>query len=229
VSVVKDVGLTLKSLIDWDSYKIVAAAFPLVVASRMADECIQYNFYDPRRHKNIRQLPGWMYKAADYAIYVPLACLGSLLFLAPTHDMRTSGRVFLTGITFVWLGKDIIKKCKIDINRRPWHERFSRYCRDYGGFPSGHMSASVYMALFWGLRYGYRFSVPLGLCSAWIGVAYLIGNRHYLSQLVGGAAWGALWAYASSKVADHNIARDYEFAMHLNAHGAPEIEFSYNF
>lgn len=229
VSIVKDMGLTVKNLFDWDSYKIVATMFPLVLAGRMADENIQCNFYDPCCHKNIHQLPRWTYKAADYAIYLPVAGLGSLLFLGPTHDMRTAGRVFVAGIPFVWVGKDIIKKCKTDINKRPWNEHFSRDHRNYGGFPSGHMAASMYMTLYWGLRYGHRFAIPLGICSAFIGVTYLTSNRHYLSQLVGGAAWGALWAYASSKVVDHDLKKDYEFNLRLNAHGAPEIEVACTF
>ena len=91
------------------------------------------------------------------------------------------------------------------------------------------MAASVYMAVFFGHRYGLKFSVPLGLCSAFIGVTYLSSNRHYLSQLVGGAAWGALWAYAATKNVDHDLEKDYQFNLSLNKQGGPELKLSCRF
>jgi membrane-associated phospholipid phosphatase len=228
-SFVKDMGLIVKNIFDWDSYKIAIASFPFVVAGRMIDDKLQCHFYDRHHHKNIHQLPDWTQKAADLCIYVPVATLSSLLIAAPTHDMRTAGRAFVAGLPFVWLGKDVIKQCKVDINLRPWNEHFSRYHRSYGGFPSGHMAASMYMTLFWGLRYGPKCAIPLGLLSVGIGVTYLTGNRHYLSQLIGGAAWGALWAYAARKVVDHDLKKDYQFNLGLNAQGNVELGVSYKF
>ena len=229
VSVVKDMGLVVKNLFDWDSFKIVTTAFPLFAASCMIDDQLQSCFYDPRHHKNIHQLPAWTHRTADFCIYVPVAALGSLMIVGPTHDLRTAGRIFLAGIPFVWLGKDVIKQCKTDLNLRPWNEHYSRHKRAYGGFPSGHMAASIYMTLFFGQRYGRKFSIPLGICSAFIGVTYLSGNRHYLSQLVGGAAWGALWAYAAGKVVDHDMKKDYQFNLSLNRQGGPEVGISCKF
>lgn len=223
-SIIKDIGLVVRNLFDWDSYKIVATSFPLLAAARMADDKLQNHFYDGRHHKNIHQLPDWTHEAADLCIYVPVGALSSLLIVGPTHDMRTAGRAFIAGLPFVWLGKDVIKQCKTDINYRPWNEHFSRHHRSYGGFPSGHMAASMYMTLFWGMRYGCKFGVPLGLCSACIGITYLTGNRHYLSQLVGGAAWGALWAYAACKVVDHDLEKDYQFNFGFNQQGGVEMQ-----
>ena len=229
VSVVKDMGLVVKNVFDWDSFKIVTTAFPLFAATRMFDEPLQNCFYDAHHHKNIHQLPHWTHVVADFCIYVPVAALGSLMIVGPTHDMRTAGRVFLAGIPFVWLGKDVIKQCKTDINLRPWNEHYSCHKRAYGGFPSGHMAASMYMTLFFGMRYGRKFSIPLGIASAFIGATYLSGNRHYLSQLVGGAAWGALWAYSARKVVDHDLEKDYQFNLGLSKHGGPQIEIACRF
>ena len=122
-----------------------------------------------RTSQKHNQLPHWTHVVADFCIYVPVAALGSLMIVGPTHDMRTAGRVFLAGIPFVWLGKDVIKQCKTDINWRPWNEHYSCHKRAYGGFPSGHMAASMYMTLFFGMRYGRKFSIPLGIASAFIG------------------------------------------------------------
>ena len=219
-SFVKDMGLIVKDVFTWDSYKIVAASFPFIIAGRMVDDKVQHHFYDRHRHKNIHQMPQWTQKAADFCIYLPVGVFSSLLITAPSHDMRTAGRVFVAGLPFVWLGKDLIKQCKTDINLRPWNEHFSCRHRSYGGFPSGHMAASMYMVLFWGTRYGAKFAAPLALCSACIGVAYVTGNRHYLSQLVGGAAWGALWAFAARKVVDHDLKKDCQFNVSLDQSGS---------
>jgi hypothetical protein len=228
-SCVKDMGLIVKNIFDWDSYKIIAVSFPLLAVGRMTDDALQKHFYDPRHHKNVHQMPKWTQKAADLCIFVPVGALSSLLIAGPTHDMRTAGRVFAAGLPFVWLGKDVIKQCKTDMNLRPWNEHFSCHHRSYGGFPSGHMAASMYMTLFWGLRYGAKFAVPLGICSACIGIAYVTGNRHYLSQLVGGAAWGALWAYAARKVVDRDLEKDYRFNLNLNQQGGVEFGVEYRF
>lgn len=229
ISVIKDMGLVVKNLFDFDSFKIVSTAFPFVAASCIVDDKLQNCFYDGHHHKNIHQLPWWTHRVADFCIYVPVGALASLLVAGPNHDMRVAGRVFVAGLPFVWLGKDVIKQCKVDINLRPWNEHYSHVHRAYGGFPSGHMAASIYMTLFFGMRYGRKFSIPLGLCSAFIGATYLSGNRHYLSQLVGGAAWGALWAYAAAKVVDHDMEKDYQFNLGLNKHGGPEIGISCKF
>ena len=229
ISLVKDMGLVVKNVFDWDSFKIVSISFPFFAMGCMVDDKLQNCFYDRHHHKNICQLPHWTHTVADFCIYVPVAALASLLVAGPTHDLRTAGRVFIAGLPFVWLGKDVIKQCKCDINLRPWNEHYSSHHRSYGGFPSGHMAASVYMAVFFGHRYGLKFSVPLGLCSAFIGVTYLSSNRHYLSQLVGGAAWGALWAYAATKNVDHDLEKDYQFNLSLNKQGGPELKLSCRF
>lgn len=229
VSFVKDMGLIVKNLFDFDSFKIISTTFPFFAAGCIVDDTLQNCFYDKSYHKNIHQLPSWTHNIADFCIYIPVAALGSLFVLGPSHDMRTAGRIFIAGLPFVWLGKDVIKQCKTDINLRPWNEHYSSSHRSYGGFPSGHMAASVYMTLFFGLRYGHAFSIPLGICSAFIGATYLSGNRHYLSQLIGGAAWGALWAYAARKVVDHDIEKDYQFNLGLNNLGHPELTVSCRF
>jgi hypothetical protein len=228
-SIVKDMGLIVKNIFDWDTFKIVATSFPFLAMSRVVDEKLQNCFYDKRHHKNIRQLPDWTHKVADFFIYVPVGALSSLLIVGPTHDMRTAGRVFVAGLPFVWLGKDLIKQCKADINLRPWNEHYSCHHRAYGGFPSGHMAASIYMALFFGLRYGAKFAVPLGVCSACIGATYLSSNRHYLSQLVAGVAWGTLWAYAARKAVDHDLEKDYQFNFGINSQGRLEMQVAYRF
>lgn len=229
ISIARDMMLVNYNLISWQSYATITVAFPFYAIGRMVDERLHCCFYDPRHHRNINQIPKWAVQVSKAFIFAPLIALGSQTFLADTTEKRLTGRVFLETVPFVWAMKDLVKAFETNLHVRPKNELFSKYKCAYGGFPSGHMALSMYMTMFYGLRFGYRYAVPLGLCSLCTGVVLLNSNRHYLSQVVAGAGLGAMYAFASSKVVDYNKDRQLRFELSLDLQGHPAAQVSWAF
>lgn len=227
----KDVLLIHKNIFSWDSYKILLLTFPFFIGTRMIDEKLHRIFHDQTCHKNINQLPKWCRELARLSITVPIALLGSQAFLSRDEEFRTTSQVFLLGIPFVLLTKDLIKKFRFEANFRPWHEDFSSEERSGGGFPSGHVAEATYTAVTYGMRYGPKFALPLGALTVFIGVTFLTCNRHYLSQLIAGAGFGAMYAVAANKLIDSklNTHKDLNINFGINEHGGPTLSLSYHF
>ena len=59
--------------------------------------------------------------------------------------------------------------------------------------------SKIFLVLY-GMRFGYQFAVPLGAVTAFVGTTFLACNRHYFSQLIAGAGFGAIYALAANKV-----------------------------
>jgi len=85
------------------------------------------------------------------------------------------------------------------------------------------------MAVMFGMRYGLRAGVPLGVLAAAIGVTFLNCNRHYLSQMVAGAGLGTLYAIAANKLVDTRLNDQFSFGLSMNERGAPSFALSYQF
>ncbi len=210
-----------KNLFSWDSFKIISSVFPLFIAARMIDEKLQRCFHDPDHHKNINQMPGWCHDLAKTSIAVPLVLLGSAAFLSRDDEWRWTGQILLVGMPFVIWTKKLVKQMQFDVCLRPWHEKFSYEKRSFGGFPSGHMAQALYMAVLYGSRYGPRLAVPLGGLAAFIGVTFLTCNRHFLSQLVAGGAFGTLYALAASKIVDKKLTDRVKLGIAVDEVGRP--------
>ncbi len=226
---IRDTFYLHKNLFTWNSFKIITATFPLFIGSRMIDEKLQNKFYDASWHKNINQLPKWCQEIAKWSVGVPMFLLGSQAFFNRDKEFRTTSQVFLVGLPFVIFGKDLIKKFRFEACLRPWHEKFSCEERSSGGFPSGHVAEATYAALLYGLRYGPKYGVPLGALTAFVGVTFLSCNRHYLSQLVAGAGFGAMYALAAHKLIDSKLNKDLNINVSVNEHGGPTLSLSYRF
>jgi hypothetical protein len=218
-----------KNLFSWDSLKIIGTTFPFYVGVRMFDEKLQNCFYDCKNHKNINQMSGWCNDFARFAIGVPIAFLGSFAFFGKDEEIRQTARIFLIGMPFVIFGKDILKKFKFDACLRPWNEHFSKEKRSSGGFPSGHMSEISYMAFLFGLRYGPKFAVPLGLLGVVVGVDFLTCNRHYASQLIAGIGFGALYAVAAHKLVNTRLGQSLQINLAYDGKRGPLFNVSYEF
>ncbi len=218
-----------KNLFSWDSFRMITLTFPFFIGSRMIDEKLQRCFYDEQRHKNVDQVPAWCHEVARWSIGVPIALLGMQSFLSRDEDFRTTSQVFIVGVPFVILGKKLIKKFKFDACLRPWNGKFNKNERSYGGLPSGHVAEATYTAVLYGMRFGYQFAVPLGALTAFVGVTFLACNRHYLSQLVAGAGFGAMYALAANKVIDGQLTKDLSFSVSANEHGGPSFGVGYRF
>jgi hypothetical protein len=217
------------NILDWDTFKVLVGTFPFFVSARMIDEDLQSCFYERAHHKNIHQFPHWCHDVANWAISVPIAFLALHSLFPNNEEYCETNKTFLIGVVFVVSAKALIKKLDLGFCQRPWHEKFSCEKRALGGFPSGHMAEVTYITLLYGLRYGPMFAIPFTLLAIGVGATFLNCNRHYLSQLVGGAALGAIYALAAYKFIDQKLCQDLSCSLSVNEHGSPAIAISYSF
>lgn len=224
------IDLNRYALFSFDTIKVILGSFPFYGATRLIDERIQGAFHNNCCHRDKNQAPEWCRKLSQYGLGVPITALGLMSIFGGNQEFKTTGRIFLIGMPFVIFGKDIIKKFNFNANLRPWCDRFPCDKRALGGFPSGHMAEVTYMTVLYGLRYGVKAAVPLGIFSTFLGVTFLNCNRHYVSQLVAGAALGTIFALAADKVIDKRLEEAYNaefsYAFDVNSTGAPSLKLS---
>lgn len=226
---VKDVLLLQRYLFTWDTYKVVVGFFPFFIAGRMIDEDLQQYFHCRTHHKNRHQLPERCHDICKWGIALPIAILGSTAFLAKDYDFRMTGWIFLLGMPFVIVGKDMFKKIKADCCLRPWHEKFSHEHRSGGGFPSGHMAEITYMTVLYAKRYGRLVAAPLAAVATMLAVTFVSCNRHYLSQIVAGAGLGTAYALAADKLIDRKLSEHMDIGFTIDSRGAPAAKVSFRF
>lgn len=230
-SFVEDVIKINLGLFSWDSLKIFVTTAPFFVGARMIDEKLQNCFFDHRHKKNKNDPPQWCKEIARLSIGVPIALLSTQAVLSRDDNMRITSQVFLTGMPFVLLAKDLIKTLDLDVCKRPFHEKFAKHQRCLGGFPSGHLAEATYMAVLYGLRFGINFAVPLGGIAVFVGAVFLASNRHYLSQMIAGAAFGAMYAFSAHRLIESKLAKKHalELGLTTNEYNKPAIQLSMKF
>lgn len=217
-------------LFSWDTFKIFVTTMPFYSAARMTDEKLHNCFFDHRNKKNKNEPAQWCKEAARLSIGVPIALLGVQAVLSSDEDMRRTSQVFLSGMPFVLLAKDIIKKLDFDVCKRPWHEKFAKEQRQFGGFPSGHLAEASYMAVLYGMRYGPNFAIPLGTVALFVTCVFLSSNRHYLSQMIAGAGFGAMYAFSANTLINSSLAKDRELRLGLSVeNGGPVMSLTGRF
>ena len=218
-------------LISWDTFKIFVTTAPFFVGARMIDEKLHNCFFDHKNKRNRNEPAQWSKEIARLSIGVPIALLGTQAFLSRNADMQTTSQVFLTGMPFVLIAKDLIKKLDFDLCKRPFHEKFAKEQRKFGGFPSGHLAEATYTAVLYGMRYGPNYAVPLGSIAAFVTIIFLSSNRHYLSQMVAGAGFGAMYAVSANNLINSKLAkkRNIRLGLGTNNHGAPVMKLSMKF
>jgi membrane-associated phospholipid phosphatase len=227
---VKDIiDLHKKLFTSWSTYKTVVAFFPPFILARMFDEEIQNNFYCKKHHKNTHQLPHVCHNIARWGLTIPMAFFASSALFAQDVDLRITSWVFLLGMPFVILGKDIFKSIDVNCNLRPWNEHFSCEKRSPGGFPSGHMAELTYMTILYGKRYGRLCAAPLAGYTAFLALSFVNRNRHYFSQIVGGAALGTVYALAADKLINAKLSNDFSLNFAIDTCGTPALRFAYQF
>jgi len=218
-------------LFSWDTFKIFVTTVPFYVAARMTDDKLHNCFFDHVRKKNKNEPAQWCKEVARLSIGVPIALLGIQSVLSNDEDMRITSQVFLTGMPFVLLAKDIIKKLDFDVCKRPWHEKFAKEQRQFGGFPSGHLAEATYMAVLYGMRFGPNFAIPLGGIAVFVTCVFLSSNRHYLSQMVAGAGFGAMYAFSANTLINSKLGkrREMNLGLSVNDTGGPTMSLSFKF
>jgi membrane-associated phospholipid phosphatase len=225
----RDFALLHKNLFSWDTLKVAAVIVPSVAVAYKFDHKIHKNFYDVQHHKNVRQPPKWTRELARFITAPIIAGLGSQAFLSNDKEMRATSQVMLLGIPILIYVNELVRFLKFDICYRPWNGNFSSVKRTPGGFPSGHVSKSMYLAVLYGMRYGPKYAFPLGAMTAFIGTAFLAGNRHYLSQLIAGVGLGAIYGLAASKVVDYKLTHDCQLGFGVDPQGGPNLSISWRF
>lgn len=225
-NIVQDVFALHKNIIHPDTLKVAGMVFPLFIGARMIDEQVQNNFYDREHHKNIHYMPECCHDIAQWSIAIPVVGLGSQAFWGSSEEMRETSRAYLIGLPFVFWTKTLIKKIPFEANMRPWHEHYSCEQRSTGGFPSGHMAEATYTALLYGMKFGAKFAVPLGLLATFIGASFIACNRHYLSQIVAGAGLGAVYSLAAYKLSDSRIKENLQLSVKFEKR-RPALAMSY--
>lgn len=224
----KDVFVLQANLFSWDSLKTIIAVFPFFVGARMIDEKLHNCFYVRRHHRNVNQLPSWCEQVAEWSLAPPITFFGLQAFFAKDDEMRLTCQTFLIGMPFVVFANKLIKQLDFDACFRPWNQNFDCHQRALGGFPSGHLGEATYMAMLFGMRFGYRYAIPLSFLAAVIGVTFLNCNRHYASQMIAGAGFGALYALAADKLITSKLSDRISCSITFDR-GGPALAFSGSF
>jgi len=193
------------NLINFDSFKTICAFMPAVGLARMFDKDLQGTFYDQSKHKNCYEPPKWCQEVAKLSISIPIVFFGLKSFFSNHDEFCVTTRMLLLGMPFVIWSKELLKKLKLDICKRPWNEHFSCDKQALGGFPSGHAAEAVYTAVLYGMRLGPRYALPTASIALIIGSTFVACNRHYLSQIIAGAGLGTLYALAANKVVEKHL------------------------
>jgi hypothetical protein len=218
-------------LISWDTFKIFVTTVPFYAAARMTDDKLHNCFFDHKRKKNKNEPAQWCKEVARLSIGLPIAYFGAQAFLSKDEDMRKTSQIFLIGMPFVLLAKDVVKKLDFDVCKRPFHEKFAKEQRSFGGFPSGHLAEASYMAVLYGMRYGPAYAIPLGTIALFVTCVFLSSNRHYLSQMIAGAGFGAMYAFSANRLIDSRLAKSRELRLGLsvNDYGGPTMSLAFSF
>jgi len=87
------------------------------------------------------------------------------------------------------------------------------------------------MAVLYGMRYGPTFAVPLGAVAGFVTCVFLSSNRHYLSQMVAGAGFGAIYAFSANTLINSKLAKKHDVTMCLaaNERGGPAMGLRFTF
>lgn len=217
-----------RNLFSIDSAKICTACTPLYLITRYSDNPLQDNFYDPVLHKNMHQLPSCVVTGIEKTVSASVFAVASFSLFVPDMRLRTTSRLFAIGLISGLFLKDTLKKAKTNANIRPWHEKFSKTQRAHGGFPSGHMFEITCMTVVFGLEYGLKAWIPLSFVSTAMALASISSNRHYISQVVAGAALGTLYGVAAYKRLDV-LMSDFFFTINADTRGNPSLMVTYLF
>lgn len=208
----------------------VGAAFvPAFFFGRDCDEPIHSHYFCPAHHKNVHTYPHWWHDFSDMSATVVDAGIAAVLMLWPDEEKRTMGHVFLVGSIYTLVTKDLLKKIEWDNNLRPLNSCFDCSRRHYGGYPSGHMALSLYMATYFGKVAGPKWAIPFGIWAGAIFFDSLRCNRHYFSQLLAGGCLGVAFGFAAAKTFFDYQHDGFACGVDIGPDGRPVVRASYEF
>jgi len=192
-----DLGVFITNLFSADAWWVLGAGAPFYGVAHMFDERVHNHFYCHHHHINKHQGGSHLQDMSECLVAMSISSLVASSFAVQWPDLQRTAQMYAITLPITWGTKSLIKKIRWRDNCRPKNQGFAQHKHYYGGFPSGHMLEMTYATIFFGLRMGPAFAIPLGIATTVIGAAFVQCNRHYVSQLVAGAALGAMFACAA--------------------------------
>jgi len=199
------------------------------MTGRAVDKPTHNYFYNKNKHRNIHTIAPVFNYSVDPLMAVAFTTLITLQFFSKDEHTRKVSEVFLAALPFLSLYKDVLKALHFKGALRPKNQHF---CADkiyYGGFPSGHMWEATFMAYLFGAELGPNYAVPLTAFATLVAVQSIAINRHTVSQVVAGAALGAIFGAASQKVVHRALQHDGSYGILVNKSSGVTFTFEKTF
>lgn len=221
-----------KNIVSLESMHLATITMPFYLAGRRADNRLHKQFYDIDTHTNKNQPRKFFCDIAldDKYISLPFVAIGLMGWIHHNPYDRRRAQMFTNGLIWSFTLKTLFKVVKVKGNLRPWHENFDKHKRAHGGNPSGHMTITTYMAVFWGLEKGKSWGLPLGMFTAFALGMNVSCNHHYISQGIAGMGLGAIVGVATHRAfRDITMPKDMHLGFMTNDKGNLCVRFAYDF
>lgn len=214
-----------------DTLKVAAGVLPFYLLGRQVEKPLHRKFYDAATHTNKNQPGKFLRKFLDDRIMAMPAVAYTLVGCTHKDSFeRRTARMFGWGLLWTWVSKVTLKQIKCTASIRPKSAKFDRNRDYYGGNPSGHTSTSMFAAVYLGFTKGWKWAVPLGLYTGFIGSLSVACNRHFLSQVIAGAGLGAVFGVASHTALEKvKHSQNWELALTGEQNGGVGVMLAYNF
>lgn len=189
-----------------DTVAIGGIILPFYFLAKQHDHKLHNCFYDRHKHKNLYAFPKKAHDFANHGQLAIVAALAPLIFVSDP-EIKSTATMLWIGLPYVY-GLGVALKKTIPAGSyciRPKNQHFDKHKKVYGGFPSGHMLEMTYIFTLFAFSLGYKWAIPIGAYTAFMAIDFTVGNRHYASQVIAGAAIGAAFGYASYKAVNDRI------------------------
>lgn len=131
-------------------------------------------------------------RIGDVALYSsPLIVLGSAIKEKDKEGIYMYAKGLTMNLAVTLALKEIVNK------ERPNGE-------DFKSFPSGHTSITFQAAAFMQKRYGWEYGIPAYLVASYTGFSRVYAKKHYVEDVLAGAAFGILSSYLFTKKLEKN-------------------------
>ena len=231
-NVFEDTRAIGRNIITLDTMRLATVTMPFYLIGRRADNRLHSQFYNVDVHANKNQPPKFLCEIAlnDNYISLPFFAIGLTGFIHHDPYSRRRAQLFTNGLLWCLAIKILLKEIKVEGNLRPWHENFDKHQRSHGGNPSGHMTTTTYLAVFWGLEKGRSWGVPLGIFTAFALSMNVSCNHHYLSQGIAGMGLGSIIGLATHKAFRNlTMPTDMHLGFATDKRGNLGVRFAYDF
>jgi len=195
------------NMLSRDTLIVLGITIPLHYISIPLNKPIHQLFYASGNHMNVHQSPRWLLKLGlkgfKYIRWMVIA--GSIWH--PDNKLRALHLMIVEGSSFLSITKRIIKNLMNSYMRdtaiRPPNQFFDPKKAFYGGNPSGHICQNAFGLTIIGTQLGYHTFAALLTQTLIACIVSISSNRHYLTQVIDGAALGIIYGLAARK----NIAK----------------------